>query len=243
MKFIKHKFGHFLTIFDSRVSLVLNSATLLGSAVLPAWAVKSMQVFSAYAPLSWVVAGFLGATIFVFLRLLWIWGKKIAVKAKYDAKMIEAGSTINPLDLTFEGKRIFISDLILPSFPFITDKTFINCELIGPANVHFQSSNQANPIRPPRVDGVWLGPTARFDTSNGFVFNNCIFRGCSFQRITFFAGIENYNDWKDNPNVNWISISPTPEQIAQRMNDMTTPREFGQPLQKPQLEPNTDEQQ
>jgi hypothetical protein len=90
-----------------------------------------------------------------------------------------------------------------------------DCDLIGPANIYFMSSNMANPIRPPKVDAVWLEPNAKFN--NGFVFNNCIFRNCSFQRITMFASVENFQNWKDNPNINWISIPPSESQIAERL--------------------------
>jgi hypothetical protein len=49
-----------------------------------------------------------------------------------------------------------------------------------------------------------------------FTFSNCIFRNCSFQRITMFASIENYENWKDNAAVNWLSFPPTPEAIYER---------------------------
>jgi hypothetical protein len=181
---------------------------------LPAWAVKSAQIFSQYSPLSWVVAGFCGLILWVIVRLIWQFGSRIAVRAKYDAKFLDRGDRINPLDLTFERKRILINDFVLPSHPLIDGKTFIDCDLIGPATIYFNYNNQANPLRPPRIDAVWLDPKATF--SNGFSFNNCIFRNCSFQRITLFASVENYEAWKDNVNVNWISIPPTPEQLDER---------------------------
>jgi hypothetical protein len=142
-----------------------------------------------------VAAGFLGVFIATICRLIWHWASQMKVKAKYDALQLEKGSLINPLDLTFERKRILLNDFVLPSHPVIEGKTFIDCDLIGPACIYFASNNQAAPIRPPKFDAVWLSPEAKFN--NRFIFNNCIFRNCSFQRITMFASIENFHAWKD----------------------------------------------
>lgn len=234
---LSEKFGKILNTMESRLSLwnLLNGGVLMTSIGLPAWAVNTMGFFGEYSPLSWILAGFAGALFWALVRIVWVWGKRVAVQAKYDAKILERADIINPIDLTFEGKRIFINDLVLPSHPYIADKTFINCELIGPANIYFLANNTASPIRPPRIDGVWLGPTAGFNVANAFTFSNCIFRGCSFQRITIFAGLENYEMWKDNPNVNWISVPPSEEQVEQRRRTITPLPEFGQP-ETPQLE-------
>lgn len=213
---VSKRLGGWLSTIESRWNLwaLISGSGLVASFALPAWAVHAAQLFSEYAPFSWDIAGFCGVLVWVIIRLIWNWAYKIRVHAEYDAKFLEHGSIINPLDLTFERKRILLNDFVLPSHTFIEGKTFIDCDLIGPANIYFHSSNQANPIRLPKIDAVWLAPKAQFN--NGFVFNNCIFRNCSFQRITMFASIENYLLWKDNPNVNWISIPPTEEQIVER---------------------------
>ena len=229
---IKQKIGELLNVADSRVSLVLNGGTIMTSFGLPAWAVYAMDIFSQYSPLSWVLAGFLGLFLWVTARLLWVWGSKTIIKLKYDARMIESGDPINPLDLTFEGKRIYIDDLVLPSHPIIIGKTFVNCDLVGPAVIYFPTANQATEIRPPKVDGVWLDPSKEF--YNGFTFINCVFRGCSFQRITILASVENYDSWKDNENLNWISIPPNDAHTVQRNNDLLA-------LQQRPEEPHTQE--
>jgi hypothetical protein len=211
---VYERFGRVLDTLESRWSLYVHGATVLASFGLPAWAAKAAGIFSAYAPLSWVIAGFLGVFAWAIIRLVWNFAYRIKVNAKFDAQAVEHSADFNPLDLTFERKRIYISDLVLPSHPFIDGKTFIDCDLIGPATIYFHSNNQANPIRPPRIDAAWLSPTAMFGSA--FTFTNCIFRNCSFQRITMLASIENYEGWKDNPNVNWVSLPPTDKQIIER---------------------------
>lgn len=50
-------------------------------------------------------------------------------------KWRDAVDTINPLEETFQKQRIRIADLVSPIDSTIQGKTFIDCELIGPANL------------------------------------------------------------------------------------------------------------
>jgi hypothetical protein len=63
-----------------------------------------------------------------------------------------------------------------------------------------------------------LHPDARYNA--GFQFHNCIFRDCSFQRITMFASIENFELWNSNASVNWIGVPPSAELIEKRKADI-----------------------
>jgi hypothetical protein len=59
------RLGRFLNTVESRWSLyaLLQGSGLVASFGLPAWAVRSAQIFSDYAPLSWVVGGFVGVLV------------------------------------------------------------------------------------------------------------------------------------------------------------------------------------
>jgi hypothetical protein len=213
-KTIQERFGVFLDAVESRWSLAAHAATLITVVGATAWGAWAASIFSQYAPLSWITAGIVGGFLWAVIRLIWVAGYRIKIRAQYDAKFIEHGGQFNPLDLTFERQRIYLNDFALPSNPLIEGKTFIDCEIIGPAIIYFKSSNSANPIRPPKLDAVWLHPNAIMQ--NHFTFDNCIFRNCSFQRITLFASIENYYLWKDNTNVNWISLPPSESDLEAR---------------------------
>jgi hypothetical protein len=235
---ITERVGRLLNAVESRWSLytLIQGSGVIASFGLPAWAVKSAQIFSQYAPLSWVVAGFVGVLLWSVTRLIWNWAYQIKIRAQYDARFLERSGNYNPLDLTFEKKRIYLDDFALPSHTIINGKTFIQCEIIGPASVYFAGSNNAVDIRPPIIDGVWLHPDARYNA--GFQFHNCIFRDCSFQRVTMFASIENFELWNNNTSVNWIGVPPTPELIEKRRADLppkgTQP---STPIATPQGEP------
>lgn len=207
----------------STIYNIIQGSGLVASFGLPAWAVHSSKLFSDYAPLSWVAAGFVGVALLVVLRLLWHVGNKIKIKVKFDAMSLERGSLINPLESTFVKERIHVNDFVLPSHPFIDGKAFIDCEIIGPANIYFELGNAATDIKGPKFDGVWLGPRAKFNPNNGFIFRNCTFKNCSFQRITMFASLENHAAWNSLPNVNWIGIEATPEDISARLTSLHPP--------------------
>ena len=214
---LSERVGHWLNVAESRWSLwnLVAGSSLLASFVLPAWATHATKILVQYSPLSWVVAGFGGALLWTLTRWIWLVGYRIRINAKYDQQFLAHAGDFNPLGTTFERKTIYLNDFVLPSHPWIENKAFIDCDIIGPANIYFNVGNSMNPIRPPKFDAVWLHPTASF--MNGFIFNNCFFRNCSFQRITMFASIENYYKWKDSPNISWISIAPSEKDIAERM--------------------------
>lgn len=219
-KTVSERIGGWLTTVESRWSLwaLINGSGLVAFTSLPAWAVRAAGIFSDYAPFSWVAAGMLGAVTWTLIRLLWQLANRLRVRIKYDEYFVQKERDFNPLETTFERKRIYVDDLVLPSHPFVDGKTFVDCDIIGPANIYFASGNNIPILRPPVFDMVCLDPAKKF--FNGFIFSNCIFRNCSFQRITGFASTESYVLWRDNVNVNWISPPPTDEMIAARQREL-----------------------
>jgi hypothetical protein len=183
---------------------------------IPAWAVSATKIFQDYAPFSWVAAGFLGVGFTVLCYMGWQWAIRQRAPAKFNAALLEKGATVNPLAPTFEGQRIFINDFILPSLPLVKGKTFINCDIIGPANFLFTLTVQTNATRPPQIDAVWLHETNRPSLSNVIIFDDCIFRDCSFQRITLYVDIGQYRGEQMPSWFNFVSIFPTTEQAEQR---------------------------
>jgi len=93
---------------------------------------------------------------------------------------MDKGALINPLDVSFERKRILLNEFVLPSHTIIENKTFIDCDLIGPANIYFHSSNNASPYASlsSTLCGFLLKPTSIMVSSLGIVFLEiALFRG------------------------------------------------------------------
>ena len=198
------RFVNLWTVFSGAGVAVVGGVT--------AYAAWATDLFSAYAPFSWVAAGIIGASLTALIFLIVQLGVRLRMKSRYDARILASGSMVNPLDRTFQNRRIYINDFVLPSFTVVKDKTFIDCEIVGPANLYWWQGNNALGSVGPRMDAVFLDPQAEFD--NGITLENCMFRGCSFQRITLFVGEGDYPAVRDHGILNWIS--PHPKSIADR---------------------------
>jgi hypothetical protein len=187
---------------------------VIGGAAITYLAAVSAALES-YGPVAWGTVGLVTVFVLALVYAMVAWGTKTRTKARYDARLLEGGSIINPLEAVFVRKRIVLDQFVLPSHPLIEGKTFIDCDFIGPGCIYLHSGNSTGALRPPAVDAVWLAPGAQF--TNMFTFRNCVFRNCSFQRITLFASLEYFDALKDSPVMSWIGVSPKPEDIVERM--------------------------
>lgn len=183
-----------------------------GSFVLPAWSARAAGILSDYAPFSWVLAGFAGVLVYVLCLVLGGLGRAMAVRADYDARFMAETGGVDPLSKVFESKRIFLNNFILASNPVVENKTFVNCEIVGPANIFLQVGNSADDIRHGGVDAVVLNGDKDFN--NGFFFRWCAFRGCTFHRVTFFFLPHEAKRFEDLNWLNWISYTPAHLELA-----------------------------
>jgi len=203
------KVSQFLSGVEWRWSLLqfgLGLPAAVASFVLPAWAISATTGFERFAPLSWVAAGFLGLLIASGSYALAAKAFARRIRTKYDARMLASGGAIDPLEKTFERKRIYLNEFCLPSHPFIEDKSFIDCEIIGPANMLFVAGNSIMQGKYPICDAVYLSPNSV--PNNVYLFKDCIFRGCNFSRVTYFVANEETEMFKDYNLVRWITNSP-----------------------------------
>lgn len=82
---------------------------------------------------------------------------------------------INPLATEFHTKRIKILDLKDPTAPKIIGKRFIDCELIGPANIFFANSNLQ--------DVHFFDCDALIIKENAQIHNAVALEGCFFVNV------------------------------------------------------------
>lgn len=205
------------------------------SFAVPAWAARAANVFSEYAPLSWVIAGFAGMLLAATTYAVVAWAKSKWVRAKYDERLLPRSGPIDPLAKTFERQRIYLNELVLPSTQFIEEKTFIDCEIVGPANVVLQFGNQHADQRVPVCDAVLIREDAR--VFNAYHFTNCTFRRCSFHRITLFIRQSDYDQGaKDAPWLNYVTYPGEPVSFP-FMNRDEEPRPPQLPGTGPETQP------
>jgi len=101
-----------------------------------AWAAKATELFADYAPFSWVGMGLLGFLMMAAsLALIGVMRSRFQLVALRNK--VAVADFVDPMAKTFERKRIHIRDLQPPLQGHITNKVFIDCDLIGPANIVF----------------------------------------------------------------------------------------------------------
>ncbi|WP_439470948.1 hypothetical protein [Brevundimonas sp.] len=201
----------------------------LGAFALTAWAAKAAELLSAYAPFSWVGAGICGGLVVSVSYWLFASSRAKWVRTKYDNTMMLRGGMVDPLAKTFEAKRIYLSEFVLPSHPVIEGKTFIDCEIIGPSNVLLVSGNSVAEGRSPHCDAIALRDGDL--PINGIFLRNCTFRGCSFLRVTFLISEQEIETNRDVNWLHWIGHTPEPVQNALNLNEPQGP---------PQQQPGAD---
>lgn len=181
-----------------------------GSFALPIWAARAAGLFSDYAPLSWVACGFLGFLCYALGVAFIGFGRWRSVRSKYDSKFMKETGGIDPLSKAFEGKRIYLNDLVLPTNMRVVGKTFVGCEIVGPSNMYLEHNNNINKNESGAIDAIALSGKRTF--SNGISFVDCVFKDCTFHRVSLFF---NPSEVYSAQNINWLNwITPLPPQIT-----------------------------
>lgn len=140
----------------------------------------------------------------ILLLVAWFrqaWVKASAVRAWKDRQT----DNINPLDSEFVKKRIRLGDLASPINNTISDKRFIDCEIIGPVNVVL-SGTEIGQSQFFRHDLVMAGDNPQ--VLNAVLIKNCLFHKCQIDRVTFVILQQDIpanllEDWS-----NWITPKP-----------------------------------
>lgn len=169
------------------------------------WATWFAGLFQQYAPASWVIAAVLGAAVGALIILLAVLSRERLQIIRFRNNVF-AASQINPLDPMFTARRLRIVDLAPPVGAFIDNKTFTDCEIIGPANVMFAGCSfvgSGGNI----VDGIVI--KSGFSPLNGFGFRNCTFTRCRFYLMTFMIPEPEFEFFQGtHPGLNWITDTP-----------------------------------
>lgn len=190
---------------------------MVGSGALALWAVWATDKLNEYAPASYVAAAFGAALLVAVVNALLAYAK-LRLQVVRFREVVRGTSNINPLEDTFRKQRIRVADLSPPIGGVIKNKTFIDCEIIGPANGLFLPDCVFRGCQGDGVDGLIVreGNFAR----NGFGFEGCVFNNCRFYLITFmvpenlYPVFQNYG-WQG---LNWLTGVPNHPSLAPPAN-------------------------
>lgn len=172
---------------------------------ISAWGAAVTEALQVYSPYSWILGGLIGLALYGAYSALRGYGIRQRILAQYDEVRLHRSGPLDPMARSFERKRIYINDLILPSLRLVEGKTFVECEIIGPANLWIIRDNNIDTVLD-KIDGVALNTESPPLSAIGLV--NCSFRACRFYNITLYFSTAEAEYNKDRQWINWITRMP-----------------------------------
>lgn len=175
------------------------------------WAAWATDTLKTYGPFSYVISGIFGAALVALIFATFGWFRYANSRASYLNRITTPPSAIDPFQSVFSQKRIDPKFLAEPITRLVSNKTLVNCELIGPGAIvfsgcHFQGKNKVG-----NCDFVQFeqGLTAN-EFQNPIIFQGCTFRDCSmFHLILLIHDRDTFDD----------AITPKPKWITPRYGD------------------------
>jgi hypothetical protein len=107
----------------------------LGVGGISGWAAWATKALVAYSPLSWLGSGLLGVLLSAAVYWLWNNAKLRYEQSKNSEEMRTRAKWVNPLESVFTTQRIDIDIFKRPAPDTATDKTFVDCDIYGPATI------------------------------------------------------------------------------------------------------------
>jgi hypothetical protein len=170
-------------------------------AVLTGWAVKATSVFAQYAPASWVFAGILGGLAFLCAYWLWSAARLRMVRYNLARDHILKLPEINPLEDTFTRRVIDINTFKLPYAEPVKGKSFINCEIRGPAVIAFVGNATLQELAIMDCEFIEVRDDAK--VMNVILFQDITVRGGKLYRLTVL--VPSSKKLSIPANANWLT--------------------------------------
>lgn len=194
-----------------------NFATIGGWAVSAGFLPVLLSFNEGVTPVGYGIASLLGLFVFAVVRACWIRANLWTLDAKHRAFLSSQSSAFDPMASIYQGKRIFLRDLVPPGRRLVSEKKFINCEIIGPGNIAVALNHEnGNPsIFKDNifhdVDCIQIAPGPEKLSRNAIYFPGCDFDGCHFHNVNLLFYERQYDDW------HWITpIADNPPLITEQ---------------------------
>jgi len=205
------KLNDFFANLSAHVSLVILIVGSSAFAVAWGWAASTAQWLAAYGPIAWVAAATFGAGFFILLALGYAKARAKLVRASIERQFFQRPDSINPLELEYKRQRINIVDLASPIEPVIRGKSFVECELIGPATIVIFSTTPGggslSNCSLSEVFAVLVKEGA--PAANAIIFEDCTIFRCTLHKVTFLFP-ETLYEWANSvlPGLPWLTPEP-----------------------------------
>lgn len=197
---------------ESRVALwtaLAQGLPVMSVGFISGWLSTGVEWINQFGWFGWWAAALTGALvaalILLFMALLrQSWIKASAIRSWSQNK----GDAINPLDREFIRRRINLLDLVSPINNAIIGKRFIDCELLGPANL-LMSRSTITDNSFARHDIVLMDTNSR--VSNAILLEDCVITGCMLNQLTLLIWDSAVPHSLLDPSANWITVRPSIE--------------------------------
>jgi len=167
------------------------------------WTSRTIELVEKYKPFSWVVSAALGVAVFYILLAIRAKWKLWIAQYNFVDSRAKPTDAINPLDDTFQKKRIKISDFHPPLGIVVTDKNLIDCELIGPGVIVFKNAMSTGGINFDDCDSVKIPNGSNF--KNVLVLENFNFTRCRLCRLTILIPESGAAVFENAPGFKWAN--------------------------------------
>lgn len=165
---------------------------------------------ASHGPYAIWMAALVGAAMFAAVFLALIWARYAWIRGSAMSHWREAvGDRFNPLDANFRSQRILLRDLVSPVNPVIQNKTFYDCELIGPGNVvvRVTQPGRGGFANLHFTDCDWVVARPNVHSRSFIILENCHFIGGSVNNVMFFM-IPEEAATMQMLGINWITDPP-----------------------------------
>jgi hypothetical protein len=173
------RFGTHITVWQ-----FIQASGILSAALATGFVAKATDWIAAWGPIGWWSAAVLGALCASFLLLLIAKVRDVRSDTYFKSKIYERTEQVNPIEQVFEKRRLKLGDLLPPLGLTIKGKTFIDCELIGPANVIILGHTS---IRHCGGQSVQAAIVKEGWITNSIGLEDCIVQRCNLYQITFLV--------------------------------------------------------
>lgn len=137
---------------------------------------RGVAAIDAYGPFGWLMAGLVAFLLFAAATLAAGLAFDRFASAMARRKWSRDVDSVNPLDPEFHRKRLKLSDLVHPLSGRIKKKRFVDCQLLGPANLAMVGNGQVTNVNFANCDIVIVRDEA------------AIFNGVMLQDVEMIGG-------------------------------------------------------
>jgi len=162
------------------------------------------EALKIYAPFSWFLAALLGAALVWLIFASGAWFRAERIRAAFLRNARSSSIDFNPLEDPTQHRRISLIDIIHPTGEAIKNKTFVNCEFVGPGTIIFAGCHVHN-LHLGNCEGIKMAGETILNVPNKALFIDCTFRDCKFYNIILAVPNKFYDELKKGlPGLTWL---------------------------------------